>query len=271
VAGSDYIAAQPATGLVFGLLESTNVLALAVTGTPGLNFNPEREAFVGTIPNPACTVVTTKPGSALSSFASILAATPSSPAVEETEPTGGTYINQRLFNIAFGINARIITGYSSSNAILQGFLRGDSDVISNNTSGMVASINGGAAKPVAISLPCPKAASFSSVVRGVPTYAQLFKTYPAKTADQKVARSYLFASTALPTEALVTQTKVPADEVAALRWAIQQAEQNKSCQTQLNASGNPYGWTSGPTAKAAYITLTKIYPKIYKFLGIPTV
>ncbi len=175
-----------------------------------------------------------------------------------------------MFNNAFGIQSKIITGYSNSNQILQGFLRGDGDFITDNVSALTSAIPSRAAVPLAVNIACPAKASFAPLVKGVPTYAQLLKKYPPKTAHERAAANFLFATTHCATEALITQSKVPAAETAALRWAIQQAEQNKDDQAQLNTSGNPYGWTSGPQAKADYASYLSVEKKIYEYLGIST-
>src|SRR6185312_4132117 len=100
---------------------------------------------------------------------------------------------------------------------VQGFVRGDGPVISTNLASTGQLVSEGVAKPLLATQYPPAGTLYRKFAVGVPTFAQIEKQYPAKTAKQKkewAALNSFIGATATP---LVTQTSVASYKLAALR------------------------------------------------------
>src|SRR6185437_9548404 len=128
VTGQDQTESATADGLTVGWLNTVGDIQETATKTPGLNFNPERVAFIGsTAPNTTVWVVSSNAGACpLRTWQALeKQTTPSSPVTLISQTQGTSFTFGMLSRFAFGISERVITGYPNTASIVAGFVRGD--------------------------------------------------------------------------------------------------------------------------------------------------
>lgn len=261
VAGQDFVAKAQPNGLTVGWLNAGPDIEDTILHLPALNFNPIREAFLGaTAPGQTAIVsLNTASCSQWSSFANLVTKSSSGNQVSEVLQTAGTGTFFMLMtNAAFGIHYRPLTGYQSTNAQVQGFVRGDGCVAEMPASVADPLVKAGKAKALALSVPLQKSSAIARDFAGVPTIAQEAAALSShiKTQAQRnalVALSDVNASTRV----FFTASAVPSPQVTALRTAFQWAMANGTLKSKAIAEGNPVGYETGDLAKQQYQTFLK--------------
>lgn len=255
IVGQDQAFHSPADGLTIGMVSAPTDVTDAITNVPGVNFNPERLAFLaGTVPTASCIV-----SSAVSPYATFGEVIHSPTTVVELAQTEGVVTDETfLMNSAFGIDAKVIDSYAATANTVQGFIRGDGQLINNSLSSVGSLIAGGKARCLVATNPAPRGLAYSQVEKGIPTLQQVAKLYPPKTHSQKAALAALEALYNTTSQIFAVPGGVAPSRVAALRAAFEFAMKNGAVrQGALNEGLNP-GWVSGPGAKAQYLSFYKI-------------
>lgn len=260
VTGQDYLAGSTPNGLTVGWLNPLQVMSHQITNTPGVNFNPERVAFLGSTAANASTWVVDKTSACpWSSWSSLMTSTNSANPVRELDMAGSTTdLFQRLADISFGITPLIISGYVNTAAELQGFVRGDGCLAELPLSSAGPLLQQAKAVPVAIESPVSPDIAYASTLSGIPTMAQLGKAHPPTNRRERTALSALLDYAKLDARVLMTPGATPSDRVAALRWAMKKAMTNPALVQRALAVGDNPGFGTGEVAKANYIAGLKI-------------
>jgi tripartite-type tricarboxylate transporter receptor subunit TctC len=272
VAGQDLLAASPADGLTLGMVNPGADAEDIVTGTPGVNFNPQKLQFLGGN-NSSPTDFECNSSSQWTSFASVVHST--TPVPEVIVGTGTQTLNLDLMNAAFGIKAQVIGGFQSTSAELAGQEAGTGQcsVLGINTPAFATYAAGGKAKILMVTkLPNP-ATGFYNLLTSAPSLAQAEKQFPATTKNEKLARAALltFAAAGIGHE-FNAPARTASYKVVALRAAVQAALTNVKCEDALLASGQQNGWVTGPRAFQSYknvlAALKPVAPIIKTALGV---
>jgi tripartite-type tricarboxylate transporter receptor subunit TctC len=263
IPGQDTIARSEANGLTIGLAIPVSDAELAVTDTPGLNFNFAREALIGgtgTTPQ----IWLSRISSSYTTAASVI--TSATPVPEAITSTGTANTILKLANAAFGVHATLVTGYANNAALEQGFLRGDAPVTQGSLSSFAPYVTGGQARALYITERPPKANAYYGLTTKIPTVAQLAKEYPPKTATEKNALKTLEVFDPLGGYTVFAPSATPANRVAALRFAMQSAMQNKSLISQANIDGLIPTYATGAQLKQQYLDAVKYGSRVASIL-----
>lgn len=251
VPAQDAANAATPNGLTFGELDVSNDVSRQLTNVPGLNFNPERDAFIGAA-GPDVSVFLAAPTSGITSFAQIVDSPTPVKILDQIQGSGN--VRLRTMIGVFGINANIVTGYSSSSQEQAGFVRGDGQVAELTFTNAYPLVKNGQARPLLLNTKLPAGFPGRATFAGVPTLQQFAKTHPPKSKLQKKAYAALLDfSLVLNAPVFFAPAAIPADRLVALRAAIQFAEQNKAVRALKLAEGLQPGYSTGPQAKAAYV------------------
>ncbi len=264
-AAQNMVAASQANGLTIGLLNMVPDAVGVGIGVPVVNFNPAREQIFGAEGSNADMFMVTK-GSPYQSWSALINNTASSPVPELALTSGYDTTVQLLVNAAFGIHARIITGYSNEAALVAGFSRGDGQFMLGpltSTGPMIGNTGTpGYANPVGISHAAPTQSLFYSQISSVPTITQLESQFPATTAAEKTARTALNAFIPAGAQVLYATAKTPSylDQTltSATYWAFRTPQEK---QQALLHNLTP-GWQSPTKMRATYKTMLTLAPKL---------
>jgi hypothetical protein len=275
IAGQDLFVASPADGLTVGMVNPGPDIEDAVTGTPGVNFNPEKLQFLGGNNPNAGNGFTCLASSPYKTFADVVHAPASSPVSEVIVSTGTQTLNLDLTNAAFGINARVIGGYTSTSNEVAGLERGDGNCssVGINTGGFGPYIAAGKANVLLDDFVPNPATAYYSYVQNAMTLPQAYKAFPATTKNESLARVALtqVTGTGIGHE-FNLQPRVASYKVAAMRAAVKYALTNIQCEDKLLAAGQQNGYIDGPRGladyKTEYAALKKVSGIIKTALGV---
>lgn len=250
VPGQDALAAANSDGLTVGYVNLGSIASEELTDTPGFNFNPGRLSWIaGQIGSPA--VLVASPRTPFTSFASIKnSATPVQVAAEV--PSTGTTQLEVLTGL-LGIHIQLVTGYSTTSAVEQGFARGDTPAANLSYANAESLMASGMATPVATSVMPPPGTPDRQYALKAYTYTQLIKTYGPKhpsAAQQKAIKDLeTYATVGFP---IVTQARVADYKLEALRAAVKWALAQPSYRTASLAAGINPSYLAPVSAKAAF-------------------
>ena len=219
VAGQDQAAAAPNDGLTIGTLNVSANVSNAATKQPGINFDMTKVAYIAGLPiNPDVFVVA--PKSQYPSFASLTQAKAS---ITATDYPGSIDILEKAKFGAYGIKAKLISGYADVPSQVAGFLRGDAQYAINQVPGYASSIKAGKAVPVLVTGPLTAGSAGYAQLKSVPTIASFAAAHPPTTAAAKsavTALEALFGASAVNQVFFAPAGTDPA-KVAALRGRLQ--------------------------------------------------
>lgn len=267
VPGQDDIAAAPPDGLTIGFFNTGSDYYDILTDQAGLNFNLEREAFLGGFPN-TVPIIATQSSSPYPSFASLLHTTPATP-VKVLITAGASSSEAYLLFKAFGINVQFLGGYPNSSALVQGFLRGDGNLIATGIAELDSEIAAGITRVLAVesvTMKAPKDMGDYDIVRSVPTVPELLQKYPQRTAAERKAAKYVILVQSVPNYVVGAPSATPPDRVAALDAAVKFAIKSAYVTGQVLKVGNLPGYQSPSQDKAVYVSASKLAPQIAAFL-----
>lgn len=254
IPGQDETASAAPNGLTLGILDLGNDASLALTHTPGLNFDVRSLQFIAA--NAASSdLMVARASSPYTSLSAILHASP--PPTVLMENTGTTdVLTASLFGI-LGVHADYVVGYTSIGSYVQGFSRGDGPIMMTNLASTGALVKGGQARPILVTSVPPAGTLYRQYVLKVPTFASIKSTYPPKTATQKKEWAALDAFLGATSTPLVTQARVPSDEVAALRQAAVWMFAQAGFKTAILRDGQNPDYVSPSAAKGDYAAVLK--------------
>jgi tripartite-type tricarboxylate transporter receptor subunit TctC len=252
IAGQDQAAAAPSDGLTIGTLNVSANVTNAATKQPGINFDMTKVGFIAGLPiNPD--VFVTSPSSKYQSFASLIQGQPS---ITATDYPGSIDVLEKAVFGAYGIKAKLISGYADVPSQVAGFLRGDAQFAINQVPGYAPPIEAGKAVPLLVTGPVAPGSAGYAKLKDVPTIASFAAAHPPATAAQKqsvTAMEALFGSDAV-NQVFFTPAGTPAGLTAALGLAFKSAEQNPATATAFTKANLAVGYLSGAQAAAAINT-----------------
>jgi tripartite-type tricarboxylate transporter receptor subunit TctC len=257
IPGQDSLAAAPPTGLTIGLLNPLNDASLILENQPGINFNPYRMAYLAGTAPPAV-VLQALPSSGITNFSKFLAGAKAGTVRVVTQATGSENTVFRAEMAALGGiknagSSQWVTGYTSLTLEITGFLRNDAPTGYLNLSNTCTLLQGNQSVALATNNIPPPGTDCRKYLTGVPTLADLAKTYAKTTTDKTLFKTAetLNDLTGNPT---VTQTAVAGDKVDALRAALQWVYQQQSFKSDMLNNGMSPGYISPTAAKQLYET-----------------
>jgi len=255
IPGQNFTEAATPDGLTIGELNSVGDAANVLTGTPGINFNPGRVAYIASYaPTPLVLLAT--PASGLTSFSQLQNAVTPIKGLTLTTGTGPT-ISRSLMGVLH-LKINWITGYQNQNAQITGLLRGDGQFAWVTLQAGGPLIQSGQVRLLAITSRAPKGMAYESLIKSAPTTAEILKQYPAKSrADKKGYAAVTLINQMASVLPIFTQTGVPAARVEALRAATKWAFKQSALQTQLLNQGINDQYRDPVAAKLLYINALK--------------
>ena len=248
IVGQNQLAAAKNDGLTIGWINAGEDVADKVKGTAGVNFDPAGLSFIGA-PGFGQLVFVAQPSSPYKTFTSLTKATSPVTSLDVTKGSGDTY--ERVVLGAYGIKAKIITGYESSKDIGAGFLRNDGQIAEEELAVFQNAITSHRAVPLLVSSAVPPQNPTYQEMKSVPTLQQLSSQHPPASSQGKAAIKDLLALITTA-QTVVAPKGVPAGQLKALRAAMKWAMQQPALKNQaLKESLNPT-YYSGPAAQANY-------------------
>lgn len=253
ITGQDATAGANPNGLTIGELNLGVDASLALTHTPGLNFNPDRLAFISAS-QPGASLMISSKNSPYQSFSALVNAKTPTVLMENT----GTVdvLTASILGI-LGLHPNYIVGYTSIGSYVQGFVRGDGPIMDTNLASTGELVSQNTAVPLMVTSVPPVGTLYRKYTTSVPTFAQVEKQYPPKTATEKKEWTALDAFYGATSTPLVTQTGVAADKVAALRAAAVWMFKQSSFKQQMLSEGQNPTYVDPLTAKNDYSTVLK--------------
>jgi tripartite-type tricarboxylate transporter receptor subunit TctC len=227
IVGQNTLASASPDGLTIGWLNLVEDVSEKAAGVSGITFDPSKLAIIGaTAPIPV--VVIASPSSPYTSMAALASAP--GPVKTLTQTKGSTALIERVIMSAFGVKTQYIAGYESSADLKAGFTRGDGQVAVDNVSAFGPLITGKAARPLLVTSQVSGTGGLASALTGVPTVSEFAAQHTPAAGTQQVLNAVMSLYTYNVT--LAAPTGTPANEVAALRAAMQWAMQQTSVQQQ---------------------------------------
>jgi tripartite-type tricarboxylate transporter receptor subunit TctC len=250
IVGQNQLAASAPDGLTIGWINAGEDVADQVKGVGGVNFNPANLSFVGA-PGFGQLVFVAQTSAPYKTFQSLSNATAAKPvtSLDVTKGTGDTV--ERVILGAYGIHAKIITGYASSKDLGAGYLRGDGQIAEEELAVFQDAITSGHATPLLVTAPVPPQNPTYSQMKNVPTLQQLYAQDPPPTSQGKAAIQVLM-SLITTAQDVVAPTGVPTARLAALRAAMKWAFQQSSLKSRALQESLTPTYYSGPQAQANY-------------------
>jgi tripartite-type tricarboxylate transporter receptor subunit TctC len=249
VAGQDQAAAAPNDGLTIGTLNVSANVSNAATKQPGINFDMTKVAYIAGLPiNPDVFVVA--PKSQYPSFASLTQAKAS---VTATDYPGSIDILEKAMFGAYGVKAKLISGYADVPSQVAGFLRGDAQYAINQVPGYASAIQAGKALPVLVTGPLTAGSTGFAQLKSVPTVASFAAAHPPTTATGKnavTAIEALFGASAV-NQVFFAPAGTDPGKVAALEAAFKAAEANPATATAFEKANLSVGFLTGAQSAAA--------------------
>jgi tripartite-type tricarboxylate transporter receptor subunit TctC len=256
VAGQDQAAAAPNDGLTIGTLNVSANVSNAATKQPGINFDMTKVSYIAGLPiNPDVFVVA--PSAKYQSFASLAQAKPS---VTATDYPGSIDILEKAMFGAYGIKAKLISGYADVPSQVAGFLRGDAQFAINQVPGYAPPIAAGKAVPLLVTGPVTAGSAGYAQLKSVPTIASFAAEHPPTTAAEKsavAALEALFGASAV-NQVFFAPAGTDAGKVAALEEAFKAAEANPATATAFEKANLTVGFLTGAQSATAINTDVKL-------------
>lgn len=249
VAGQDQAAAAPADGLTIGTLNVSANVTNDASKVAGINFDMTTQAYIAGLPiNPDVFVASTS-----SSYKTWDALVQAAPSVKSADYPGSIDILQKGMYSAYGIKAKLITGYPDVPSQVAGFLRGDAELAANQVPGFASSIAAGKAIPILQTAPAQAGSQGYDQLKDVPDIATYAQTNPPKTDQQKAslaAIEALFGVKAV-NQVFFAPKGTPAPLVAALTEAFKSAQNDPGAQAAFTKANLTNGYFSPAQATAA--------------------
>jgi tripartite-type tricarboxylate transporter receptor subunit TctC len=252
IAGQDQAAAASPNGLTLGDLNVSANISNKATNVAGINFDETKVDYVSGLPiNPDVFVIS--PSESYKTWDALVKARPSS--LSSADYAGSIDILQRAMYGAYGIKAKLVTGYSDVPDQVAGFLRGDTQLAANQVPAFASTVAGGKARPLLVTAPIPAGAAGYAQLKAVPDIAQYAVKNPPQTASGKnaiKAMETLFGAKAV-NNVIFAPSGTPAPLVAALTMAFDSAQTSATAEAAFTKASLAPGYIS-PTQVAADIT-----------------
>lgn len=232
----------------------------------GLNFNPVHEVFLGSHPN-SLSLIVTQSSSPYTSFGAVIHALPSPP-IKVLVTAGAAAIAAELIFDTFGIHDQLVY-YANSSALVQGFLRGDANLIGTGYAELIPELNAGIDRALLVGSygAIGRANPGYAVLSTVPTVGQWLKKDPPKTAGERRDAKFFQIVQSVPNFELAAAAATPAPEAAALDAAARYAFLQPVVKQLLEQVGNVPGFLSPTTGKIDYLSALKYANQISAEIG----
>lgn len=269
IPGQDDLAASQPNGLTIGFLNIGTDYYDILANQKGPNFNPKNLVFLGG-PKPNLQLIATQSSSPLTSFASVFRASFSTPVKFLGIGGTSTALATLLFK-SFGLKVDFITGYPTGNAMIEGFQRGDGNLIAASTGELRRQISLGFARILAsftTSYRLPKNSAEYGELKSVPTVPELLRRYPPKTSSEKKAAYFAEVLNAVPDIVLAAPSAVRHDLVATLVTSVKYAIDSPYYRLQIENDANALGYLSPRSDKSGYVKDLRLAGKMAALLKI---
>lgn len=220
----DDVASAAPNGLTIGELDTNDDVAADIIKVPNINFGMLTVPTAGAVP-PSLYVLAATPSSGITSFAQLLHR--KSP-VTALGFTGDITLSLTTYLRAFGIPAKILTGYASSSEEVAGFLRGDGELMLTAENNMTTELKSKEAVPILLSQKVYPTAQNYSLLKNVPTASQFAAKHKAKSGAGRKALSVMnfINSTSTVNRAIFAPKGTPEKYMLALSAAFKAAISN---------------------------------------------
>lgn len=252
IPGQNATAGAAPDGLTVGLLETGSDVVNEALSLPGLNFNPEHEVFLGGWPNTTGMLID-HVSNPYPTLLSLKQATTANPVTICEIQNNSTSLQINLVFKTLGIAYRPITGYANSTAEEAGWLRGDCNLVYVSYAGLVPYVKAGVGRALGITTEEPSTFVYYQQLLGVPLFTSVMASEKKKTAYEQKAYNYALQSFQLPTVAFVAPSATKSNRFLALRAAFKFALRSTAVKNGLSNRGEPQGYVSPETEKAAYV------------------
>lgn len=239
IAGTNAAADSPPSGLEVGFLEVSQDTADQAEKAPGANFPLSKIVSVGGT-HGTIAVLVSSASSGIKSIKQLLI---------DPQPTKWLEILNSSFEPLMkmviaayhDVPAHIVTGYSGSANLTEGFERGDGPVTGTSVSTLGPLLTSGKAIPLMSDKPLSPGDPYYQVLKNVPTPASLLKSYPPKTKAGKIVMKALVTYENSGVSLLEMPRHTPAAYSSAMAAAMKSAFANPSIEAQIVAGGTPPG------------------------------
>jgi tripartite-type tricarboxylate transporter receptor subunit TctC len=264
IPGQDEAAGAAPDGLTIGYLNIASDLDAKSAGTPGVNFSETGVGFIGSPPAPYNVLVST-PSSPYTTIQNLIQSSQNVPIL--TEASGGASSTLKALIAAYGIKASLVTGYANSADLVQGFIRGDGPVTDTAENPLLTAIQSGQARPILQLGSADTSSKLASMLKNVPTLADLQKELPPSTADGQKLLTALTAYRSLPQQWLFVPAGTPASILTQLRKAMQATFTDAATEKSLSAQGLAAGYVPGTQGKQDVTAMAVAVPELTKYIN----
>lgn len=262
VVGQDLVAHAKPDGLTVGYLQVSKDVYNEAIGKKTIDFKPDSVQFLASTqgtPN----VIIVAPSSPYQKFQDIVSLPGTEVPVLSTGGSGGMTITMLL--AAYGKKAKLVTGYSSSADLVQGFLRGDGQITNSALSALATIITDGKARPILMDTNVPPG-ELADRLKGVPIYEDMLKETPPPTDDGKALMQALTNYRAAPSDWYFVPAGTPDNIAKQLQDAFGKALTDPEVQKKLAALGVT-GYVPGTEGLKYVQEMEAIIPDIQKYSG----
>lgn len=259
VVGQDLVAHAKPDGLTVGYLQVSKDVYNEGIGKKTIDFKADSVEYLASTqgtPN----VIIAAPNSPYRTFQDIV----NSPTPVKILSSGGSgAMTMTMLLAAYGKKANLVSGYSSSADLVQGFLRGDGPVTNSALSAFSTIITDGKARPILMDAP-PPPGPLADRLRNVPVYSDLLKQTKPTSATGDQLMQTLVNYRAAPSDWYFVPAGTPKDVVSQLRDAFGKALQDKGVQQKLAALAVD-GYVPGTQGLKYIKQMEAIVPDIQKY------
>lgn len=248
VVGTNQMAAASPNGLTLGVVNTGGDIASLIEKQPGQNFDMTKLSWVGQAGS-SPSVLITSPNSGVTSFSQLLSIKTPIKVVDVRNGTGDMF--NRIVLGAFSIPHTLITGFTSTSALKQGFLAGDGQYAFENMPTFLSMLKGGQAKALLVTtkptLPVLVTAAGNAVTLSEALSSATLSSTQKAAINEAIALSALDYDFAGP-------PGIPAARLAVLRAAFQKAVADPTTVAQATKEGEPLGFIDGASVASQVTT-----------------
>lgn len=265
IPGQDFLAHATPDGLTFGMLNPLNDVSDILLNTPGINFNPERLAYLVQSGVNASPLIAAQ-NSGYTNFSQVVSASKNGTLTMLTQNTGTLNTILRTWMGVLGVHPHYISGYAKLADEVTGLVRGDGPIGQFDLSLACPLLQSGKAVVLATTIVPPVGTNCRKYLTGVPTLKSLEKQYPPKTKKTKTEWSTLLALFSVTGNPMVTQTSVASFKINTLRAAIQWSFAQPSFKTTMFNFGQNPTYGNPVKAKQSYLTALTLGKSVICFV-----
>ncbi len=245
IGGADKLAASTPNGLTIGFTNPGGDIASSIEKSPTVNFNLADLNYIGR-PGVSPVVVLTSPTSGFTSFSQVQKVKTPIKVVDIRNGTGDTMA--RIIFGAFGIPHTFITGFPEVSQLKQGFLAGEGQFMVENLPPFRSLLQGGQAKALLTTF-TPTLPALAKLVNGATTLQDALKSVTLTSTQQAAVNEGVTLANLIFD--LAAPAGTPANRVALLRQAFQEALKMPSVIAQATKEDEPLNSQSGQSVASA--------------------